>query len=484
MPTTLPPPAHDQLPPHDDAAEAGALGCVLLNPDCLSEVCRKLTLPHFYSEAHGIIFAAFKAMHREGVAVDEITLQSWLRSAGHLEGIGGLAYLSKIQERTPSAANLPAYIETLQEKFQCRRIVQTCAEVTARIMGDNGRVDVSALKLAAQSELAEVFAGGTGDLPEMVDAAAFLAAQISQPAELVSGMIQAGSKVAFGGCSKGKKTWCLLDLGVSVATGARWLGHETTQGKVLFVNFEIQPHAWQKRIAAVARAKGVELRAGQVRLWNLRGFAADFRTLIPKILQSCRGQGFALIVLDPIYKLYGGTDENAAGDVAELLNAIERLATETGAAVAFGAHFAKGNASAKEAIDRISGSGVFARDPDSLLIFTKHEEEDAFTVEPILRNFAPVEPFAVRWQFPLMVRANDLDPSRLKQVGGRKQEHSPNDLLGLLPREGLSNAEWLTAAKDEGMSRATFFRLRRELKKDLKVLESAINGKWQPISPR
>src|ERR1019366_1572546 len=149
--------------------------------------------------------------------------------------------------------------------------------------------------------------------------------------------------------------------------------------------------------------------------------------------ERARHEGFALIILDPIYKLYGGTDENAAGDVAALLNSLERLAVETGAAIAFGAHFAKGNAAGKEAIDRISGSGVFARDPDSLLIFTKHESEDAFTVEPILRNFAPVAPFAVRWHFPLMQLAADLDPAKLKQAGGRPAKHRPQDLLDVLP---------------------------------------------------
>src|ERR1051326_5934928 len=41
-------------------------------------------------------------------------------------------------------------------------------------------------------------------------------------------------------------------------------------------------------------------------------------------------------------------------------------------AVAFAGHSAKGDASVKEAIDRIRGSGVFARDPDSLVTFTKH----------------------------------------------------------------------------------------------------------------
>jgi RecA-family ATPase len=260
-----------------------------------------------------------------------------------------------------------------------------------------------------------------------------------------------GSKLAFGGSSKSFKTWTLLDLAISVATGTKWLGCATAQGKVLFVNFEIQPHAWQRRIAAVVKAKGVELPSGTIQLWNLRGHAADFGQLIPRIIQRIRRENFALIILDPIYKLYGGTDENKAGDVAALLNSLETLATETGAAIAFGAHFAKGNAAGKEAIDRISGSGVFARDPDSLLIFTKHEADDAFTVEPILRNFAPVAPFAVRWQFPLMNRADDLDPAKLKQAGGRKKEHDPKKLLAAIANttaeKPVSISAWAKAAK-------------------------------------
>lgn len=289
----------------------------------------------------------------------------------------------------------------------------------------------------------------TSELPELIDAADFLAAPIDPPAELVAGILHKGSKLALGGSSKSFKTWSLLDLAISVATGADWLGRRTAQGKVLFLNFEIQPHAWQRRILDVAKAKGVEMKHGQVILWNLRGHAADFRQIIPRIIERARCENFALIVLDPIYKLYGGTDENAAGDVAALLNALETLATETGAAIAFGAHFAKGNASAKEAIDRISGSGVFARDPDSLLIFTKHETDDAFAVEPILRNFAPIEPFAVRWQYPLMTLADDLDPAKLKQVAGRKKEHNPKKLLAAIAettRENpISVSAWATA---------------------------------------
>lgn len=255
----------------------------------------------------------------------------------------------------------------------------------------------------------------------------------------------------MGGSSKAFKTWVQLDLGISVAHGIPWLGFDTTKGKVLFVNFEIQPYAIQRRIAAVCHAKAVEWKAEAFYIWNLRGHCADFRQLIPKIIERARRDSFDLIVLDPLYKLLGTADENSATDITELLNSIERLAVETGAAVAYANHFAKGNASGKEAQDRISGSGVFSRDPDSLLIFTRHEAENAFTVEPILRNFAPVQPFVVSWKFLLMERDEALDPADLKQNAGRKREHDPVKLLAVIANNDAENpisvSRWAELAK-------------------------------------
>jgi len=339
---------------------------------------------------------------------------------------------------------------------QCRDKGQTPAEAQAVVRDFAAKCNPPLPEIEADGCVKSAFSQPPRlpsgiELPELIDAATFITEPIEPPAELVEGILHIGSKLVFGGSSKSFKTWSLLDLAISVATGSQWLGRQTAQGKVLFLNFEIQPHAWQRRIVAVAEAKGAEIKLEHIKLWNLRGYAADFKILIPRIIQRCRDQNFALVVLDPIYKLYGNTDENSAGNVALLLNALETLATETGAAIAFGAHFAKGNASGKEAIDRISGSGVFARDPDALLIFTKHESDDAFTVEPILRNFAPVAPFAVRWQFPLMQLADDLDPARLKQAGGRPKAHDPKKILRAIadttPENPISISKWATAAK-------------------------------------
>lgn len=323
--------------------------------------------------------------------------------------------------------------------------------------------------------------GGTdADLPELIDCAEFIAVPLTAPVELVAGVLHKGSKLALGGSSKSFKTWTLLDLGLSVATGAGWLGLKTAKGKVLFVNFEIQPHAWQRRIMAVAHEKGIKLQPGMVQLWNLRGHASDFRTLLPKIIERIRDETFALVILDPIYKLYGKTDENKAGDVAALLNAIERLTTETGAAVAFGAHFSKGNQSSKQAIDRISGSGVFARDPDSILIFTEHNEPNAYTVESILRNFPPTKPFVVRWTFPLFELAPELEPERLKKArGGRSPSYTIEMLVESLGKLKLTTGELQKrCASEKGISKTRFYDLFAKAKKSGEIVKSGTD-KWE-----
>ena|SRR5437899_12785018 len=69
------------------------------------------------------------------------------------------------------------------------------------------------------------------------------------------------------------------------------------------------------------------------------------------------------VVLDPVYKLLGDRDENANGDVGNLMNEFEQLASRTDAAVVLAHHFAKGDSTVKEAIDRISGVGAWGRDP-------------------------------------------------------------------------------------------------------------------------
>jgi hypothetical protein len=315
--------------------------------------------------------------------------------------------------------------------------------------------------------------------PEIVDAAEFAAESLTPPPELIAGIARKGEKLALGGGSKTFKTWNLLNLALSIAYGLHWLSFRCNQGRVLFCNFELQRWSFQNRLKTVAANRGVKLESGRMSVWNLRGFAGDYDSILARIKERI-GHDYALVILDPLYKLHGSTDENKAGDVAKLLNAIEDLCVSSGAAVAFGHHFSKGNQAAKESIDRFSGSGVFARDPDSLLVFTRHEQDDCFTVESTLRNFKPVKPFVVRWQFPLMQRDDALDPGKLKKArGGRPAIHTVQMVLDCLGNRKLTTTELKKSCADErGISHSRFYSLFDQAKRSGAIIKSGQN-KWE-----
>ena len=55
--------------------------------------------------------------------------------------MGGIAYLSQLQDSVPSAANLGFYLEVVKEKYLLRKMIQTCSGVVGRIYDYEGEVD-------------------------------------------------------------------------------------------------------------------------------------------------------------------------------------------------------------------------------------------------------------------------------------------------------------------------------------------------------
>jgi len=282
-------------------------------------------------------------------------------------------------------------------------------------------------------------------LPEWGDAAAFLPTKINHPDQVIHGLIHKGCKMVLGGASKSRKSWVLLDLGLSVSHGAEWLGFSTTKGKVLFVNFELPRWCLHSRLNSICHARELpNPTAGQFFIWNLRAHSAPFQVIIPKLINAAKSIGFSLIILDPSYKLLGNADENSARDMALLLNSFESLSSETGATLAYASHYAKGNASAKLAQDRIAGSGVIARDADSLILMTELATPEAYAVEAVLRALPPIQPFSVKWDYPRMVKAPELNPSDLKKPVGKVKEYDPLEILKCLEHTTLEDPSSMT----------------------------------------
>jgi hypothetical protein len=277
------------------------------------------------------------------------------------------------------------------------------------------------------------------------------------PDTVVDGLLHKGTKGVIAGGSKVGKTNVELDLATSVVTGTQFLNWQTTQGYVLVVNMEIPRAFIKERLRVMQERKNLASLDG-LDIWTLRGTDAKVETLVDAIID--RAYGYDLIILDPIYKLMVGRSENSSTGVGVLCHNIERIMGQTGAAVVYTHHFTKGKQSGKKAMDRMSGSGVFARDADTIITLTEHTQEDkCYNVEMTLRNLPEQMPFVVQWQYPLMVLRPDLEPDDLDHQNDLTE--SQQYLLAVLKTKPMTLAEWKAAA--ETVSKTTFYRAFNEL---------------------
>ena len=456
--------------PHSIEAEEHLLSCCLLDGAEVLAKCIQANLraDSFYDPKHGIVFARLMDMLARGVPLELATVAEELRESRQLEQIGGYAFLVQVSSRAPTTAQAAYFIEKVREQAKLREIIRVGAALVEDCYGFSGGID----EFAAQSEarILDVTSTARRSLPEVLKWGELVGpTERPAPAELVGGVLYRGGKLMLGGGSKSFKTWVLLDMALSVATGKGWWGMKTTQAPVLFVNFELQTWSFERRVRAICKAKGIES-APDFYVWNLRGRARDFRELRVPLLNKLRRFKIGLGILDPIYKCLGERDENSNGEVGDLLNEVESVAVDADCAMVHGHHFAKGDSSEKDKRDLTSGAGAWMRDPDSSIVLRPHEEEDCFTAEFILRDLEPRKPMVVMWEKPVMVGRDHLDPSALRKAG-RPKENTSADVVRVLeegPAGGLSFGQWLKAS---GLTESTFKRLRTEAVESGRVVQ-------------
>jgi hypothetical protein len=311
-------------------------------------------------------------------------------------------------------------------------------------------------------------AAETPRFPDLVCGTQIKTNELPLPVEVISGLLSRGEKGELAGGSKSFKTWSLIHQALAISSGCGWWGFPTPTSNVIFLNLEIPPPFFEARVRSVALALDIDI-PHNFHVWHLRrsklGDPARWSYFLDSLAEKCADVRNPYLTSDPIYKLLGGRNENAAGDVSALLEQLDDMVERADGANFFGHHFSKGNQAGKEAIDRASGSGVFARDPDSILTMTRHEKEGAFVVESILRNHPPIEPFVVEWKYPIFERNQILDPEALKQPKARdSNKYDIHMLVYWLRQDGpLSTTALLKVMKDEtGISASRFYELLKE----------------------
>ena len=199
--------------------------------------------------------------------------------------------------------------------------------------------------------------------------------ELAQP--LIEGVLRQGHKMLIAGPSKAGKSFALIELSIALAEGVKWLGFNCTQGRVLYVNLELDRASCLHRFKDVYTAMNLQPKnLDKIDIWNLRGRSVPMDKLAPKLIRRANKKNYIAVIIDPIYKVITG-DENSADQMAKFCNQFDLICTELDTAVIYCHHHSKGSQGGKRSMDRASGSGVFARDPDALLDLTELEVTDA-----------------------------------------------------------------------------------------------------------
>lgn len=261
------------------------------------------------------------------------------------------------------------------------------------------------------------------DLPDEDELAACLRDLPPLSLPLIAGVLRQGHKLLLAGPSKAGKSFALIELCIAIAEGQPWLGFPCIQGSVLYVNLELDRASCLHRFADVYDALGVTDRHPEnITVWNLRGKSAPMDKLAPKLIRRASKRHYTAIVIDPLYKIITG-DENSADQMAAFCNQFDKVATELGCAVIYCHHHSKGTQGQKRSMDRASGSGVFARDPDALLDMIQLPVTDALHEQQRNNSTAAIalkwlQRFKTNWH-ELASQDDRCSASRMREIVGQ-----------------------------------------------------------------
>lgn len=244
---------------------------------------------------------------------------------------------------------------------------------------------------------------------------------------LIDGVLRQGHKMMLAGPSKAGKSYALIELVAAIAEGRTWIRWKCAQGRVLYVNLELDRASCLHRFKNVYSALGWPANnISNIDIWNLRGKSLPMDKLAPKLIRRATKKNYIAIIIDPIYKIITG-DENSADQMAHFCNQFDKVCTELGCAIIYCHHHSKGAQGGKRSIDRASGSGVFARDADALLDMIQLDLDQvgvpgtAWRIEGTLREFRSFEPLNVWFKYPI----HEIDDSGALESASPDAEKAP-----------------------------------------------------------
>lgn len=130
-----------KLPPHNLEAEQSVLGAILRNNEALPKALEIIQNEDFYRGTHQKIFAEMIGLFELNERIDLVTLSDRLRKREDLEDIGGVEYLSQLEDVMPTSAAVVFHCKIVREKKILRDLISTGTEIVTKSYEDSGDIN-------------------------------------------------------------------------------------------------------------------------------------------------------------------------------------------------------------------------------------------------------------------------------------------------------------------------------------------------------
>lgn len=244
----------------------------------------------------------------------------------------------------------------------------------------------------------------------------------------------AGEVTLFTGARSAGKSLLAQQLATALAAGVSTLRLDMGQAPAIYLTCEDDEGQLHWRQAHICEALGVPMAslAGKLEVASLRGAldnalgmaGPDGEFILSasyhRIAALIRRTGAKLVALDNVAHLFAG-NENDRGEVTRFVNALNRLAGETGAAIILLGH-------PNKAGDDYSGSTAWLNAVRSQFVIEHDLQSDMRTVTVGKANYSRKgERLRFAWVDWAFVHEDDLPPDTARQLADTAKAHAGND---------------------------------------------------------
>ncbi len=405
-------PAELKVPPHSVEAEQAVLGALMIDGEAWDKVADAVSEADFYRRDHRIIFAAIGELIDLGQPCDAVTVSEFLDRQGNLEEMGGLGYLGRLTQDTPSASNVRAYASIVRERAVLRELISAGGDIADSAYRPEGRSVPELLDQAEQRvfQIAERGARrGSGFvalrkiLPSTVDRLDLLSNSEGDVTGLSTGFteldrmtagLQKGDLVIVAGRPSMGKTSLAMNMAENAAIGS---------GSAVAI-FSMEMPAEQlafRMIGSIGRVNQSHLRTGNfsdedwsrinsaVTIMSQASiFIDDTPALTPSEVRARarrlkREHDLGLIVVDYLQLMQvSGSKENRATEISEISRSLKALAKELGLPVIALSQLNRGveqRTDKRPVMSDLRESGAIEQDADIIMFIYREEVYDKET---------------------------------------------------------------------------------------------------------